>query len=298
MFHPLVTRGLRWLAWLLIAICIALGVYFAATWSRLPSLPGKSVLDDGAPDWAPAPAITSTAWQVFVRSAAGPADRSGPAAKRFRLAGTFFTYAEGESAPAANRRAILDDLEKSGQYLVAEGQDIDGYLVARIAQDHVILRQGGIDTELRLSFGGEGQGAETSVAGGEAVAEPVLERTPFGDRVGTNRWVITRDGLLGYYRELVDDPERIAALYMSLKPDYRADNTIGGYLLDVEGEGEFFRAMGLEQGDVIRKVNSMNMTSQKRAEYFIGEFVKNRVNAFVLDIERGGKTEKLIYMIR
>jgi len=42
----------------------------------------------------------------------------------------------------------------------------------------------------------------------------------------------------------------------------------------------------------------MSMTSQSRAEYFINEFVKNRVNGFVLDIERGGKKEKLIYMVR
>jgi hypothetical protein len=42
----------------------------------------------------------------------------------------------------------------------------------------------------------------------------------------------------------------------------------------------------------------MRMTSRRRAEYFIGEFVKGRVNAFVLDIERGGRPAKLVYQVR
>lgn len=100
-----------------------------------------------------------------------------------------------------------------------------------------------------------------------------------------------------YYREILDEPERIAALYMSLKPDYKEER-IAGYILDEEGEGDFFHAVGLRQGDVIRKVNSINMTSQKRAEYFLGEFVKNRMNALVIDVERSGRPEKLIYFVR
>ena len=42
----------------------------------------------------------------------------------------------------------------------------------------------------------------------------------------------------------------------------------------------------------------MPMISQSRAEYFINEFVKNRVNGFVIDIEREAKPEKMIYLIR
>jgi hypothetical protein len=45
-------------------------------------------------------------------------------------------------------------------------------------------------------------------------------------------------------------------------------------------------------------VNSMHMTSQSRAEFFLGEFVKERLNAVVLDIERDGNPQKIIYLIR
>ena len=70
------------------------------------------------------------------------------------------------------------------------------------------------------------------------------------------------------------------------------------YVLDVEGEADFFRAVGLVQGDVVRRVNSMEMTNRNRAEYFIREFVVDRVNAFVIDIERDGEPTRLMYHVR
>jgi type II secretory pathway component PulC len=289
-------RALRWIAGLLAAATLAFAVYAAVAWMRLPQAPSDEPA--GAPAWNTPAVPPEAAWKAFVRTATGQTREGGPAASRFRLAGTFFAFSESPTEDSGNRRAILDDLEKKSQALMSEGQEIDGFVVARIFQDHVVLRKGGMETEIWLGFSEGGEGiAAASTARAEETPN-VLETSRFGDRVGTNRWVISRDSLLGYYRELLDDPERIAALYMSLKPDYKEDNAIGGYVLDVEGEGDFFKSIGLAEGDVIRKVNSMNMTSQKRAEYFIGEFVKNRVNAFVLDIEREGRKEKLIYMIR
>ena len=79
---------------------------------------------------------------------------------------------------------------------------------------------------------------------------------------------------------------------------YSDDGAITGYQLGVEGEADFFGSVGLKAGDVVRKVNSMPMTSRRRAEYFIGEFVENRGSAFVLDVERDGTPQKLIYEIR
>jgi len=292
---------LKPLRWIILSIALIAAVVFGVLARLLPALPERSKGDASSPMWIKPAAIQADEWRTFAKSSgsAGQGRESSPLAKRFRLAGTFFTYSDaGEAGDPGNRRAIIDDLEKNQQYLVTEGESVDEYEVAHIYQERIVLRSGGADTELWLSFSEDVSktGAVTS-AQTAAAQQTVLESSRFGDRVGSNRWVMTRDAMLSYYRELLDDPERIAALYMSLKPKYQ-DEKITGYLLDVEGEGEFFKATGLEQGDVIRKVNSINMTSQKRAEYFIGEFVKNRANAFVLDIERGGKPEKLIYMIR
>lgn len=216
----------------------------------------------------------------------------GSAAKRFRLAGTFFAIGINQHS----RKAILDDLQKKEQLLVTEGDLIDNEArVQSIMSDRVILRRGDVDEEIMLCFAGNLQsGSHSSASDGKLPAE-IQNR--FGKRVGDKRWVMTRTELLNYYKEVLNNTDRLAKIYDSLKPVYEGQN-IAGYTLVIEGEGDMFTAFGLQPGDIIRQVNSMPMTSQTRAEYFISEFVKNRVNGFVLDIERSGRKEKLIYMVR
>lgn len=222
----------------------------------------------------------------------------GSLAKRFRLAGTFFAVGMNQQS----RRAILDDLQKKEQLLVTEGDLVDhaqGVIdnetrVQAIMSDRIILRRGSQDEEIMLCFSGSRQPAYAGASAGKLPSE-IQNR--FGKRVGDKRWVLTRTELLNYYKEVLNDTDRLAKVYDSLKPVYEGRN-IAGYTLVIEGEGEMFAAFGLQPGDVIRQVNSMPMTSQTRAEYFINEFVKNRVNGFVLDIERTGRKEKLIYMVR
>ncbi len=64
------------------------------------------------------------------------------------------------------------------------------------------------------------------------------------------------------------------------------------------GEKDFYSEVGFQDGDIVRKVNSMRMTSQRRAEYFIGEFVQDRLGAVVIDIERNGEPKKLVYLVQ
>lgn len=251
-------------------------------------------------EFAAAVHIAAEDWAVFAPAQHTAADERTPAQSgRFRLAGIFGIVGdEGDQ-----RRAILDDLQTKEQTLVAAGEKISGWSVAAITAENVTLTRGAERQTLAMGFSTP---AETNVAAAAPVpeedplAEPeetVLEETPYGKKVGDTRWVLNKRAMQGYYQQLLDNPERIAALYMSLKPVYNGKE-IEGYHLNQEGEKDFFKAMGLTEGDVVRKVNSMNMTSQARAEYFIGEFVKDRLGALVLDIERGGKPEKLIYLFR
>ncbi|OGV44865.1 MAG: hypothetical protein A2X46_17210 [Lentisphaerae bacterium GWF2_57_35] len=240
-------------------------------------------------------------WTVF----APPANRQaaaaeGPLAQRFRLAGTFFSYSESSAtAPKPECRAILDDLQKQQQYLVREGDWFEAVRVNRIYSDRVTVDYQGREEDLWLSFAGGPGPQKTEPAPAEKTVEDgvALETSRFGKRVGENRWVFQREDLLKYYQELLDDPERMASIFLSMKPDYQ-EGRINGYHVDVEGEKDFFKDVGLQQGDVVRKVNSMKMTSQARAEYFLGEFVKNRVSAVVMEVEREGKPQKLIYLFR
>ncbi|MDD5482770.1 MAG: hypothetical protein PHP98_03860 [Kiritimatiellae bacterium] len=227
---------------------------------------------------------------VFEKSVAMPdAGRASSTAGRFRLAGTFFAFGANQQS----RKAILDDLHKKEQLLVTEGDLIDNDTrVQSILSDRIILRRNSGDEEIRLCFAGHG--AQTMSTG---IRQGADLQSRFGKMVGDKRWVLTRSELMNYYNEVLNDTDRLAKIYDSLKPVYEGRN-IAGYTLVVEGEGDMFAAFGLQPGDVIRQVNSMPMTSQARAEYFISEFVKNRVNGFVLNIERAGQKEKLIYMVR
>ena len=226
----------------------------------------------------------------------------GPLARRFRLAGTFFAA----SSYQQSRKAIIDDVQKKTQCLVAEGDNLDqNILVVTIFRDRVVLRDGNPalaesrDEQLWLSFAGGDQTTPSANSPKADVAQGQADATlvRFGKRTGERRWVLERGEVLRYYQELLNNPDRLAKVFESLKPVYQTGK-IAGYTLDVEGEGEVFRAFGLKQGDVIRQVNSMPMISQSRAEYFINEFVKNRVNGFVIDIERETKPEKMIYLVR
>jgi type II secretion system protein C len=290
---------LRALAALLFVVAVAFATY-CVIHSRAVIRPAASTAPGASSEWVwPVPlSIPPQSWAVF--HGGGTPDRTPgtPADDRFRLAGTFVLFGESPDG-GAPRKAILDDLRRKSQHLVGEGDSLDGYEVLRVHEDRVVMKAGGKEFELWLSFAGGGKEAAPGVTatGGGETPETLQDETRFGGRVGFNRWVMKRDELMRYYQDLLDDPERLASLFVSLKPDYREEQ-IAGYFLDPEGEEEFFGAVGLRKGDVIRKVNSMNMTSQKRAEHMIGEFVKNRANAFVLDIEREGKPEKMIYLLR
>ncbi len=241
-----------------------------------------------------------------------PAAALLPLSQRYRLAGTFIAFEESqqdglelEGENFKRRLAILDDIQKNEQLLVQEGSSIPNTAISVIyvGTDKVTLQEGSKEEELLLNFasaaGGNANALRTTVSlqDGQTANAPIAKGR-FGIQVETNRWVLSRDRLLDYYQELLNNTERLAKIYDSLKPVYREDRKISGYILEIEGEEETFKELGLKQGDIVRKVNSMAMTSQARAEYFLREFVKNRINGFVVEIERQGKVQNLIYLVR
>lgn len=279
------------ISWFGLIAALAVGAWYFRAISFLPPIPAGETAAVSMVAWPEVKqskiAIDSS---VFQRKTASIATRNlGPLAKRFRLAGTFSSI----GVNTQSRRAIIDDLQKKDQFLVSEGEKLaDSVLVIAIFTDRVVLRENGHDEELRLIFASQSSGRGTGAAGDGGMFNR------FGTRVDAQRWVLKRGSLLDYYRELLNDTERLANVFESLKPVYSKNRRITGYVLDVKGEGKMFSAFGLKQGDVVRQVNSMPMTSRRRAEYFISEFIKDRANGFVVDIERDGKPQKMVYMIR
>ena len=292
-------------------LAVGLGAWLGWSSRRWPAPPGPppdTVASAVDVRWASPPDFAAGAWDVMQAATPGvTGEDHGPLAQRFRLAGTFFAYAEaGTDDARGTRQAILDDLEEQRQRLIAEGDTLADIEVVRIFRDRVVLRGSGGEEAIWLSFRDRPDAVtdptapETTDTGVVLRFEdlPALETHRFGRRIADNRWIMERDELLRYADEVQRDPERMAALLLAMQPDYNVDDEIAGFRLEKLGEDELYVAAGFQDGDVVRRVNSMPMTSPARAQYFISEFMQGRMDAVVLDIERNGEEQKLIHLIR
>jgi type II secretion system protein C len=291
-------KGWKWTALVLLALAALLALRLALAGRGARAVAERPAAVVAEPfRW---PELGAGAWNVFRSGAApAPAAPAGQLAARYRLAGVFLILGDPDAVGAEHRCAILDDVQEQRQILAGEGEDVGSARVVRVAADHVVLSADGREETLVLTAGplpgraGAGPGA--------AAAEPakILETTRFGNRVGETRWEINKAAVLEYYREMMDNPERLAGLFNAMEPDRDVEGKVAGYRLNVaRGEKDFYTQVGLRDGDVVRKVNSMRMTSQRRAEYFIGEFVQDRLGAVVIDVERDGQPQKLVYLVK
>jgi type II secretory pathway component PulC len=291
-----------------LAVLAALAVLVAANalrWRRAMAVsdapaPAAAATEDAGPVALP----EHERWTVFRAGAEkeeAPVQAGGPS-DRYRLAGVFVPIGGSPSAPKAlGATAIVDDKSTGGQLLAGEGDKLGDWQIVAVRSECVVLRgPGGREARLLVAASSLA-GADGGTATEPAAAEPaptILETNRFGNRIATNRWEFSRAAIMDYYNELMDDPARVSELFVAMTPDRAADGKIAGFKLNDGGERAFYEAVGLKNGDIVRQVNSFNMTSRKRAEYFIGEVVQGRMGTIVLDIEREGRPEKLVYFIR
>lgn len=286
---------------IILLVAIVLSIFLVKSWHSLPApLPVVTEQNSELPTWPKTELKSNIDWNIFVGTSDKKQHTVGELAKRFRLAGTFFVYS---SSGNNSRKAILDDLQSDTQHIVSEDDQIGHIKVMQVFRNRIVLRDRTHQEELWMSFSGHDEDAENT-KNGITVADDTDKdngkaSNRFGIRkVGKKRWLLNRKKLMEYYQELMDNPERLVQVFDSLKPLYNEHSKITGYQLGVEGESEFFDAVGFKEGDVVRSVNSIPMENRRRAEYFIKEFVNDRSNAFVLKIERNGKEEKFIYQVR
>ncbi|MBR6021990.1 MAG: hypothetical protein IK066_06170, partial [Kiritimatiellae bacterium] len=260
-------------------------------------------------------ALRDAGWGLMRGGGGGEAAGAGKGrlAERWRLAGVFMVSMPdegeevglGERAGNEARYAILDDLGGGGgQVVAAEGEwvdDAETIRLVKVENDYAKLSDGKNEVLVplaRASGGGTGGRTAGGAASGLASAvRTVLETNRFGARTGEARWEFSRAEVMKYAQEVLDDPQRVAGMYEGLAPDWDEEHKVAGYRLDTsKGEAEFYAQVGLRDGDVVRKVNSIKMTSQRRSEFLLGEFLQGRLGTVVIDIERDGKPEKLVYL--
>lgn len=293
---------------IIIALTFMLACFFAIRSCGNASIVEKSlneVIPTTTPQYTTLPEQNIFAPAVEVIIEPPTRTSSGELAKRFRLAGTIFGT---QNFGASNPYAIIDDKHQVRQSVVMRGDEvIPGITVVEIKKSSVILRDANGEEELFLEKRSPSAEVkeEATVAAGEQPAEQSREEAAkrFGGvEVFPGRWEFDRQVVLDYYDELMNNGERMLSIFDSMDPVYETDpvgaRVITGYEVGVEGEQELFTAAGLENGDIVRTVNSVPMANRRFAERFIKEFVNGQTEMFVLEVERDGKIEKKVYTIK
>lgn len=292
-------RNLPRIAWLILFVSIAFGLYLYSHGVKIVRIDSEDQFDQSKPaelEWTCPAVLSEQDWSIIRGPRAYPEVIQGEFIRRFRLAGTFFEFTARGSR---KRLAIVEDRNLKKQHILREREIFNNMEVLYILRDHVDLRTPtGKEVRLSKSFS---PGQMPAARGKVTVAtDPVSESANrFGvQSTGKNSWVFKRDTLLDYYHGLRDEPERLVMVFDSLKPVYTPDGWIEGYRLGIEGERAFFEAIGLQEGDIVRRVNKVKMTNRRRAEFFIKQFVRNEATVFALDVEREGLIQKLTYAAR
>ena len=300
----------RWLllTWTVSLCLLAFGGWQLFDWFRV--LPMQANAEE--PQFAAAPIVFAPpqALPSELRSAS-PADVVVEAqeATLFSLAGIVQTYVFGADETDPGSRIALIDIMDGGkvreQVMVSEGDTIEGYRLSTVGENSAVLVKNRdsitlvLEGELAAASQGSAKAADEETASKRIRLEdlPALEQTPYGKRIADNQWVVSYKTMVEFGQDMMDNPVRAARLLSSFE-EVEDTKVNGGFKVDIKGDSEFFGHMGLKNGDVVRKVNSMKMKNAGRAQYLVTEFMKERMSAVVLDIERDGKMEKLIYIVR
>ncbi len=296
MFSLRVTKSLIWgvkcfYAGLAAMALLVVGALHANL-SDLNGAPGPG----RAATWPEYPLRADFHWAVMTREQTAAALPADDITKRYRYIGWSVVTNEDASATA-----FIEDLKMDRQYMVHENEQLNDMTIRAIFQEKVVVLHEGREKILRWSFSNPWQQDRTLNADTQGEAPDQKEEDAgnrFGIQKGQYQWVFRRVALEEYYHEMLDNPERLVNLFETFRPVRDEQRHIQGYVIDPVGEEAFLHDIGLQTGDVVRKVNSIRMVSQNRAEYFIAEFLKERLNAVVIEIEREEKPIKLIYMIR
>ena len=245
------------------------------------------------PDWhlPPLNPDFESLFQALEEPDARPSE--GRIADRYRLVGAML-----HAADPARSTAFIEEKNSGRQRRLRVGEELEASVTVKsIASAEVwVVGPDGEECLVRdgrsvvlLPGTGVAKGTDGDGLGGEGLSR-------FGgERTGTNSWNFSRGAIMGYYQELMDRPERLVKVFDSLAPVYDDLRRIEGYRVTIRGEADFFDAVGLHDGDVVRSVNSIEMTNRRRAENLIGRFTQNDLDLVIIELDRDGRRIKQYY---
>ena len=193
--------------------------------------------------------------------------------------------------------AFIENRAAKTQKCYHPGDDLDdGFTVSEIIDKGAVINTP--RGPFLLTFGSALLlgGSNSTGTGPDGVGDVSTLLHKFGGRrTGTNEWHFSRSAVMDYYEELKSRPERLVTVFDTMAPVYGPDERIEGYKVDIQGEAEFFKAIGFNQGDIVREVNGIPMTNRRAAENLIRRYAEDDLDFIVIEMERDGKPVQQVY---
>jgi len=182
--------------------------------------------------------------------------------------------------------AVIEDLETHHQELYRVGDAIRGARIVGIAWDRVTLEQSGQEATLELAPPGERHGAQAD----DAATAPPAQTPATIRRTGADAFIVDR-------RELAGAVDNMSGLMTQLRAVAEvADGRPAGFRLFQIKEDSIFHRLGLQDGDVVQRVNGTTLDDPTSLLTFLGR-LRNEPRVAV-DIVRAGGARTLVYDLR
>jgi general secretion pathway protein C len=212
-------------------------------------------------------------------TAAGGGKGASESAKKsssasYRLVGTV-------TGPGLHSWAILQEGTDRKQKIVPLHGDIDGGKIVQISRNRILIRRQGKEEVL-------------SVVGEEILSRPAPSpATPAGEvvkKLSANRFLVNREDVtaaVGNVNQFMTQAR--------IKPYFVAGRPSGFSVAEIQ-PGSLMEKLGLQNDDVIKKVNGQAIT--KPEEIFQAYSQLQRDSNIEVEIERGNRSEVFRYEIR
>ena len=270
--------GLAALAVALAAYGVSLGLAAATSGTLPPEALASTPRSEGRP-LGPLESYSVIATRDVFNPAAAADNRS--AAEGLRLWGV--------GVHGKQSRAVIEDQETHRQELYRVGQEIHGARIVSIGWDRVTLVRNGVESTLELAPPGERRGDGTPPQNGGAPTEAPAQAARIR-RTGTDAFIVDR-------RELEGAVDNMSGLMTQLRAV--AEITEGrpsGFRLFQIKEDSIFHRLGLQDGDVVQRVNGTVVSDPTSLLTFLGRLRSEPRVA--VDIVRDGGTRTLVYDLR
>lgn len=193
----------------------------------------------------------------------------------------------GVGLHGARGHAVIEDVEARRQELYRVGDTVRGARVTAIAWDRVTLERDGVEATLELASPGERRVDEATAAAGEASSPAPSQRIR---RTGADAYIVDR-------RELAGAVDNMSGLMTQLRAVAEvADGRPAGFRLFQIKEDSLFRRLGLQDGDVVQRVNGTAVSDPGSLLAFLDRLRSEPRVA--VDIVRGGAARTLVYDLR